>query len=143
MLRQSEKYLFITIERERYDNNVLKLWGRKSDGKYLFIITDFQPYFYMKAEDRHLLREVPKLDIVGVTEGFNSLFDEPLLRVYVRIPKNVQEIRKMNLFTMMEADIIFQRRFIIDKGIKSHFIAPSPNFNERVIYCETKDIQGV
>jgi len=102
MLRQSEKYLFITIERERYDNNVLKLWGRKSDGKYLFIITDFQPYFYMKAEDRHLLREVQKLDIVGVTEGFNSLFDEPLIRVYVRIPKNVQEIRKMNLFTMME-----------------------------------------
>jgi len=149
------KFLYITIQRESGLNNVLYLYGRNERGKYRFVIEDFYPYFFILANEVQKIEELRHSAFKYASErdylkfinsirvmknGFKSLYDEPLVRIEMQAPWQVAKFRSFFSKTY-EADIIFERRFLIDTGIKKGFEIKSSNItdNMRVSY---KSIRG-
>ena len=149
------KFLYITIQRESGLNNVLYLYGRNKRGKYRFVIDDFYPYFFILANEMQKIESLKRCElnhpsehdylkfvdsIRNIRNGFKSLYDEPLVRIEMQAPWQVAKFRSFFSKTY-EADIIFERRFLIDTGIKKGFEIKSSNItdNMRVSY---KSIRG-
>ena len=128
------KLLYVAIKRDSGLNNILHLYGR-SKQKHHLTISDFHPYFYI------LSTELPKLEtlrsgifsqaedrkysqLVGyirsVRDGYMSLFDEELTKIEMEVPWQVGKLRRF-FSKSYEADIIFERRFLIDHGVKRGF----------------------
>ena len=128
------KFLYVKVRRDSGLNNILHLYGR-SKQKHHLTISDFFPYFYI------LSTEIPKLEtlrsgifnqaedrkysqLVGyirsIRGGYKSLFEEDVTKIEMEVPWQVGKLRKF--FTKSyEADIIFERRFLIDHGVKKGF----------------------
>ena len=128
------KLLYVVIKRDSGLNNILHLYGR-SKQKHHLIISDFYPYFFIQTT------ELPKLEtlrsgifnqaedrkysqLVGyirsIRDGYESLFEEDLTKIEMQVPWQVGKLRRF-FSKSYEADIIFERRFLIDHGVKKGF----------------------
>lgn len=114
------------------------IFGRAVDGKTICIIDDsFQPYFYIilkknsdkdkfiedisriSTKEKELLHSV--LDVETLKKNFLGKEVE-VLKVILNQPKAVPKIRELikereEIKEILEADILFTRRYLVDKGI--------------------------
>lgn len=114
---------------------VIYLFGRTIDSQQVCVIDDsFKPYFWvipklnadLKSKIRRLFveKDNAKLEVTNVEEvrkKFNEK-DVIALKVTVNLPKAVPEIRAIlrdwdDIDSVNEYDILFTRRYLIDKGI--------------------------
>ena len=92
------KGIIISIHRR---GSLIDLWLRNENNKkQLFTISDFKPYFFIESD-------------YGEYKG---IFGEHLTRLFVGDPSQVRKERE-NYKQSWEADILFTRRFLIDKKI--------------------------
>jgi len=94
------------------------LFGRLENQKSFEIITKYRPYFFIKEKDRELI----DANIKTEKSDLQTTNNEPIIRINTDNPKEVPELRNllenMNI-PCFEADILFTRRFLIDKNILS------------------------
>lgn len=91
----------------------VNIFGRSENGKrHQFLLTGFMPYFYLDEEPRH------EPGIVDTEKAGLSLYNDPLVKITVRTPNDVPEIRK-RYPVHYEADVKFLNRVRYDLGIKS------------------------
>ncbi|MFH0966982.1 MAG: 3'-5' exonuclease, partial [Methanobacteriota archaeon] len=120
------------------DGPIIHIFGRKKDGSpHEVLITGFQPYFYIKADQatRTLPMQVIKVD----KTPYKSIHREEVRRLYTNRPTDVRDVR--NEYTHFEADIPFATRFMIDRGITSGIRIPTDTYQvpyEQVIPKEVK-----
>ena len=92
------KALLISAHRR---GSLIDLWVRDEDNqKRQITIDDFQPYFY----------------VAGDYGEFKGIYGESLTKVYTKDPSQVRKERE-NYEQSWEADILFTRRFLVDKKI--------------------------
>lgn len=114
---------------------VIHLYGRTVDGKQICVTDDnFEPYFYVIAKKTHsVLEKLKKLKVsrndevssVIKTETANKKYlgkDVEAIKVYTKLPRDVPVIREEikgweDIESVHEYDILFTRRYLIDKGI--------------------------
>ncbi len=107
---------------------IIQLYGRTAEGKQICVLDEnFEPYFYvvgginpkeiekLKQEDYHVVR------VEKVRKNLNE-HEIEALKVFVNIPKGVPIIKELakelpNVDGVYEYDILFTRRYLIDKGI--------------------------
>ena len=106
---------FRLIKAQRTGFSNIILWGKDEFGKYPFEIDDFQPYFFVSAD-----QELNDAAIVSNEWGYESVIGESLRKVIVTGPGEVPRLRD-GVTKHWEADIPFARRFLIDKGIRNGF----------------------
>ncbi len=107
---------------------IIQLYGRTTDGKQICVMDEnFEPYFYVvgNAEPKEI--EALKQDdyhVVRVEKTKKNLNEHPTeaLKVIVNIPKGVPIIKELaqnlpNVDGVYEYDILYTRRYLIDKGI--------------------------
>ncbi|MFC1768988.1 DNA-directed DNA polymerase [Nanoarchaeota archaeon] len=114
---------------------IIYLYGRTSDGKQICITDDsFRPYFYIIPKDLEKVQEkITKLeiereritasvtDIEVIKKKYNGK-ETKLLKVYTNVPGAVPVIKDAVknwefVKSVHEYDILFARRYMIDKGI--------------------------
>ena len=73
------------------------LWGKDEEGRKLsFIIEDFRPFFYIEA-DQELISEA----VTGSEWGYNSVFGEPLRKVFVVNPSAIMHLTTLGFHVIM------------------------------------------
>ncbi len=123
------KAFLLDIDYETHDNKaVLHLYMIDENSKELHIYDkNFQPYFYvLPGKDIEELKEdIIKAGAEGVEIVEKRLLGKQVtaLKVYARHPKEVPELRKTvknieGVDLTLEYDILFTRRYLIDKKIK-------------------------
>jgi len=114
------KYYFIKCEyRVEEEIPIIYLWGRnlETQGKIMFKVLGFEPYFYTLEQE-----QVPNIpQIKRVQSGFKNIFGQPCKKIICGIPEDVKDIRNQFKWTG-ESDIPFTRRFLINTGIRRYFI---------------------
>ncbi len=125
--------LDITYEVEASEP-VLIMWGRTEDGKRIVLrYRGFYPYFYAVPEEGYTVEDIrrdavrlsrPGSPIMRVEEVRKKLIGRPLVaaRITTRIPAKVREYREAflrldSVREVLEADIRFSMRFLIDNNI--------------------------
>ncbi|WP_338103176.1 DNA-directed DNA polymerase [Methanolapillus millepedarum] len=113
------------------DEPVIRLFGRDEDGKSVCcLIPGFEPFFYIKssAADQNetiklLLETFSQIVRVEPVEKYGPVGYQtqksPYLKIIVKAPKNVPEIRDdvlklPNVVSLYESDILFRNRFLVD-----------------------------
>lgn len=105
---------------------VIKLYGRTTEGKQICVLDpNFEPYFTVVGDVTAKELESLKQDdfrVTRVEKVKKNLNEHPTeaFKVYVNIPKAVPALRelvKKLKATAYEADILFARRYLIDKEI--------------------------
>jgi len=117
------------------DKPTIYLFGRTVDGKQILVLDgSFEPYFYaipkkglqvkeklekIKIERNESIAEVTKTEMVQKKFLGN---DVEAIKVYTKLPQDVPLIREVIkdwtiLESVHEYDILFVRRYLIDKGI--------------------------
>lgn len=131
---------------------VIHIIARREDGSRRQLkVTGFYPHFYITLEEfvndyETLLKddwvrwyEIPeearnsvenvdlkrfeKIRVADEDEEIRTLHDDPLVKVFTEIPKDVGDYREEYERTW-EADVLFPQRFLISSGIKTGFSAP-------------------
>lgn len=115
---------FRLIKAHRTKGCDVVVYGRDDqDDKVCFVDDKFKPYFYCLADE-----SCNESGITGGEWGFQSIYGDQLRKVYVWNPSEVPRLR--DIFTKTwEADIVYPRRWLIDKMITS-------GFNENLVPCE-------
>jgi DNA polymerase I len=118
--------------RELDDRPVIYLYGPTADGRQICVTdSSFEPYFYVVARNTDLslgaltAQKNEKTYRVTRTETVSKRFlgkEVTATKVYVNLPKAVPAIRELlvtrpDIEAMYEYDILFVRRYMIDKGI--------------------------
>ena len=107
---------------------VVQLYGRTIEGKQICILDEnFEPYFYIVGSIDPKVIEALKQDdyhVVRVEKAKKNLNEHPIeaLKVFVNIPKGVPVLKDLakelpNVDGVYEYDILYTRRYLIDKGI--------------------------
>jgi len=100
------------------------LFSRNYNDKFktaVHVVKGFEPYFYAPAHERHyhhlITRYGPDVEI--------DAYGREVRRCYTRIPSDVPKVRDMvdgsgkRVFSFTDmADFLFEKRFLVDKGIK-------------------------
>ncbi len=105
---------------------IIQLYGRTTEGKQICVLDEnFEPYFYvvgnvdvkvleaLKQDDHHVVR------VEKVKKNLNEHQIEAF-KVFVNIPKAIpvlKDLAKELGVEVYEYDILFTRRYVIDKGI--------------------------
>jgi DNA polymerase elongation subunit (family B) len=117
------------------DKANIYLFGRTVDGKQICVVDDsFEPYFYVIPKKEAKVKE--KLEKIKIerregiaevvrTEAVSKKFlgkEIEAIKVYTKLPRDVPLIREVIkdwtiLESVNEYDILFVRRYLIDKGI--------------------------
>ena len=89
------------------------------------ILTNCKPYFYVPENEVDRLNGCPELDLEPLDgcrpgESYTDIFGRPVRRIYTDLPGRVAKVRDRFSFTD-ESDILFERRVIVDKKIRSGF----------------------
>lgn len=103
------------------DKAYVYLFGRLENGESFLAINHFEPYFSIKETDVERAQQVN----IGIafrieTAQLRTMQDEPVVKVVLRSPKDVPDLRKAfesKKIACYEADIRFTHRFLMDKGI--------------------------
>jgi len=116
------RYQLITLDYNGKTRNI-DIWARGEDNKVRKIeVQGFLPYFYtsnLNIDIGSLPSEVRDA-IVRLERGYKSIFGEPLLKITMTDPASVGKYRN-HFVPHYEADIPFERRFLIDTGIYNGF----------------------
>jgi DNA polymerase I len=130
------------INQVEYSNGpegpIIHIFGREKDSTaHEVLITGFQPYLYVKAEQAE---QIPPMQVIKIENTpYWSIHREELRRMYTQRPTDVREVR--NEYTHFEADIPFATRFLIDRGITSGVEIPAGQYQipyKEVIPAEVK-----
>lgn len=108
---------------------VIYIFGKTKDGERVCVVDDsFEPYFYVLCED-YAVEEIKKTKTkdgsVSRAEWVTlKLLEKPVkvLKVFADLPKSVPDLRKAvqeitGVKDAFEYDILFARRYLIDKNI--------------------------
>lgn len=122
--------LFQLIDADYFMNGVspvVRLFGRKADGKAVMIlINGFEPYFYVKGDIKRIYSEMGEdkkiKDLIEVEKYLPIGFDSKktkLIKAICYSPKDVRELREKyeSSFMTYESDILFKYRFLVDNKI--------------------------
>ncbi len=130
----------------RSERPVIRLFYKTEVGAQVEEVAGFEPYFYMipSGEPEKLIEPAKALDGFVRSEVVERIVGgskRPILKVYVRHPKNVPTAREMaarldGCAGVREADIPFARRYIIDSGI-----VPMDGFESIPINVASVDIE--
>src|SRR3989344_840096 len=102
------------------DKAYIYLFGRLENGESFLTINQYSPYFYIKKTDSKKAKELVKLEIEDT--NLKNFDDEEVSKVILKLPKDVHEIKRLlaeNKIVSYEADLKFEMRYLIDKGIRS------------------------
>ncbi|RLC84018.1 MAG: hypothetical protein DRJ03_15455 [Chloroflexi bacterium] len=103
------------------------VWIRdKNLKKHRIAIKGFRPYFFTRPwleSKAHALLEQPEIEEI-IKEKYEKI---SLLRVYTYIPGHVRKLKRMiqSKFAqaaVLEGDVLFELRYLIDKGIRASVI---------------------
>lgn len=103
---------------------IIRMFGRTKEGKGVIVQdSDFLPYFYAVPKEG----KTPSFDGLGfvkIEEVKKEFLGKPLhaFKLFLRHPKEVPEKREAvaklsGVASVLEADILFVRRYVIDKGL--------------------------
>ncbi|ALU11603.1 DNA polymerase [Ignicoccus islandicus DSM 13165] len=147
---------------------VILLWG-VNEGNERVLLKDprFRPYFYVllregvdsvSVKNEIMKLSKPKSPIISVEEVKKKYFGRPrsALKVTTVIPEYVREYRELvrtidGVEDVLEADIRFSMRYIIDKGLKPHAwydvkvkeLGKSPVYRVDNVYEVLEDLREV
>ena len=126
-----------TLEYDGGDEQpLIHLFGRDEGGDAVTVtVRGFTPYFYAPT-DSIAPDDLDDSAILDTEDGYRSIRDEELTRIYARTPRDVGTIR--DRFTHFEADVPFPSRFLIDKGIQSGVEVPHRERNGHVVVHESE-----
>jgi len=105
---------------------IIQLYGRTTKDKRICVLDeDFEPYFYVVGDiDVKVLEALQQEDykVVRVEKAKKNLneYETEALKVFVNIPKGVpvlKDLAKQLGADVYEYDILYTRRYLIDKGI--------------------------
>lgn len=116
------------------ERTIIRLYGKTQDGKQICVQdSNFEPYFYVYADKRTAEAVADKLKTVSVekherrviitrTEIVEKRYFGDKIRIvkaYTKFPQDISIIKNKikDDFQIFESDIIFTRRYLIDKGI--------------------------
>ena len=100
------------------DKPIIHIYGRFDDGSSFEVISKYKPHFFIKKDDE--LKAKKLLHIETEEVELKTINDEPVLKVFAKLPKDVSKLRKYfedQDIACYEADILFTRKFCIDKNI--------------------------
>src|SRR3989344_2117379 len=111
------------------DKPLIHMFGRTNEGAQVCVLDNILPYLWIIPRDDILMLEnavknlrIDNLEIVK-TEPHRKIFvgkEINCLKVYVKIPAQIPILRKYleeNSINYAEADILFTKRYLIDKEI--------------------------
>ena len=96
---------------EENNKSIIHFWKRVNGIKVYEKIEDFKPYFYVLKSEIEIAKKIKK--IIKIEEGYKSLFNEDVIKVYTNLQKDVWEIIK-EFSKTYEADINLSNRWLID-----------------------------
>ncbi|MBI4918703.1 ribonuclease H-like domain-containing protein [archaeon] len=109
---------------------VIYLFGRTKEGKRIIIKdTSFQPYFYLIVKEEQALEKIKKLvledaKIIKIEPAKKNYFEKEILvyKAEVNYPSSVPKFKDelknwKEVERVLEADILFTRRYLIDKKL--------------------------
>jgi DNA polymerase elongation subunit (family B) len=105
---------------------IVQVYGRTTEGKQICVLDEnFEPYFYVVGEVDKTALEALKQDdyrVVRVEKTNKNLNEHQIeaFKVFVNIPKAIptlKDLAKELGVDVYEYDILFTRRYVIDKGI--------------------------
>jgi DNA polymerase II len=100
---------------------VVLIYGKlESAGSFLIRDTQQQPYFHVRSADGERARALGAVIREG-QHSRNTFGGEPVVRVEVRLPRDVPPLREKLTaagIPCFEADVPFASRFLIDRGIR-------------------------
>ena len=105
------------------DKPIIHLYGRLENGLSFEVLTESKPHFYIKKNDE--LKAKSLLHIHVEESNFRTMEGIPVVKVLANIPKDVPKLRKFfeeNDIACYEADILFTRKFCIDKDILTNIM---------------------
>lgn len=117
---------------DQFGEPITHLWCRKQDGESKHVeVVDHRPSFYIH-KDAYSKRVKNHDWVQNVEGGYSSIEEEPLVRVYCKLPKHISgENDKKGLREYFEdtweADVFYVNRFLIDSGIKTHLRVNTEN----------------
>ncbi len=102
------------------------LFGRLENGESFVTVSDFQPYFWIRKNDKQraaqILKDLGAENIAIKDSEFRDFKANKVIKVILSVPREVPELRKIFLdkgINCYEADIRFSYRFMIDNGIRA------------------------
>jgi len=140
MIQLEIKKLDYTMKNERSDTKI-NIIARDDDGNRIKILNDeHDSYFYIpKSEyDGSIAR---KDSVINTEEGFTSIRDEEMVRVYTQIPGDVPNLR--GEYNHREADILYPNRFSLDTGIYGGIEIPDEYSGQDVANIPLDDINSI
>lgn len=104
---------------------IIQLYGRTTEGKQICVLDEgFEPYFYVVGGEKEAIEALKQDDysVVRVEKTQKNLNEQPTeaWKVFVNIPKGVPVIKDLAKelgVDVYEYDILYARRYLIDKGI--------------------------
>ena len=102
------------------NNAFIQLYGRLENGESFVSINEYKPYFFVKTEDAEKARELVNFEIED-TE-FLNIEHKKVSKVIVNVPRDIPEVKRAfsnENVVSYEADVKFEMRYLIDKGIHS------------------------
>ncbi|MDP6293520.1 MAG: DNA-directed DNA polymerase [Candidatus Woesearchaeota archaeon] len=103
---------------------IIHLYGRDEKGKPITLKDEnFQPYFYVLTKDPKALEKLKEEDyhVVKVEKEKKLLLEKPVTayKVTVNLPTAVPVLRELakEVGDTLEDDVLFTRRYLIDKGL--------------------------
>lgn len=116
-----------------YDTNspIILIIARSDDLKHKVVFeVPYKPYFFINKSDYHSMQIILgkknllwKIDSVEEDVKIKGVFNSELIKVNVKNPKYIREIRKAiePKIKTYESDVLFTNRFLIDTGLKVRF----------------------
>lgn len=119
-------YEFTTAE--SYGHAKIAIFAReRNTGQRVRIdVTDYEPYLYVHQDEKptaDALLEDEDTTVTQVIDGFESIEDEPIVKVIFSSPRSRRNIED-NFSQTWEADVNFVQNFRIDTYLKSVFTIP-------------------
>jgi len=138
---------FELVTCEPYDSDNIAVWcvSRETEEYTRIDVEDFEPYFYVHAEETERARRMREEGvtsrgepaIVRVEEGWESIGGHPLSRVVLEKPGQTPEMREKFEspdgvpIDTWASDINYTMRFRVDTGIRAVFEIPEDDLEKR------------
>lgn len=113
------RYLLLDADYETQDGKAILKLCLKNEKSLIAYDSSFLPYFYVIARES-IIEKLKKFNIVNVEKERKKIFgsEVELLKVFLNHPQEVPSLReKIKDEEIYEYDILFVRRYLIDKGL--------------------------
>lgn len=114
-----EGFIIYPTYRVEDNKSYVYLFGRLKNGRSFCTKNYYEPFFYIKGSD---LTKAMKLGTFkSAPTELKSFKEEPLIKIILKIPKQVPDLRKSfeeNGIDCFEADVRFSYRFMMENNLK-------------------------